>query len=100
MITPTLAGAITGVLTDAANGLNAFIGVLQKDKIPVDLQTLTIKVKFLWSIQNTAKFSESSGISIWVFSASETFSMTDVTKQSLTTEMTVVMVPKPVPAAS
>ena len=69
MITSTLADAITGVLTDAANGLEAFIKVLQNAQkpIPVALQTLTIKVKFQWTFQQMENLSASGGINIWVF---------------------------------
>ena len=97
MIANTLAGAITGVLVDAAKGLSAFITTLQNEKIPVALQTLEIDVNFTWSITDTASFSETAGISIWVFTMSETLSLSDTTKQTLTTKMKVVMVPKPPP---
>ncbi|MCL4541197.1 MAG: hypothetical protein M1396_02490 [Chloroflexi bacterium] len=95
MITTTLADAITGVLTDTAKGLAAFIGVLESNNIPVTLQTLTVKVKFTWSFRQQTTISESASIDIWLFNFHETASMTDTTKQALSTEAEVVMVPAP-----
>ena len=89
----TMSDAIHGMLVAAARGLAAAIDEFKSAGIPTTLQYFKLTTSYQWVTEFGATFTESAAISVWVFSLSESLTLTWADKQTFTVTIEAQLVP-------